>query len=94
MTNKMPLFEREVDKIVTDNSVVIAALNERIIELEEFNLGLANESCEQQVRISELENLLKKFRPCDEGGNGWDFIYNEGSEYLGEAVLEALKTGN
>ena len=42
-------------------------------------------------RIVELENLLKKFRPRDEDGDGWDFIYDEGSEYLGEAVLKALK---
>jgi hypothetical protein len=42
-------------------------------------------------RIVELEDLLKKFRPCDEDGDGWDFVYDEGSEYLGEAVLEALK---
>jgi hypothetical protein len=42
-------------------------------------------------RIIELENLLKKFRPMDENGDGWDFVYNEGSEYLGEAVLKALK---
>jgi hypothetical protein len=45
-------------------------------------------------RIVELENLLKKFRPMDENGDGWDFVYNEGSEYLGAAVLEALKAGN
>jgi hypothetical protein len=44
-------------------------------------------------RIVELENLLKKFRPMDENGDGWDFVYNEGSEYLGAAVLEALKVG-
>ena len=41
--------------------------------------------------LIELENVLKKFRPLDEDGNGWDFIYSEGSEYLGEAVLKALK---
>ena len=33
-TSKMPLFERTVDTIVTDNSAVIAALNERVAELE------------------------------------------------------------
>jgi hypothetical protein len=42
-------------------------------------------------RIVELEDLLKKFRPRDEDGDGWDFVYDEGSEYLGEAVLKALK---
>ena len=42
-------------------------------------------------RIAELEAVLKKFRPIEEDGSGWDFQYNEGSEYLGEAVLEALK---
>jgi hypothetical protein len=44
-------------------------------------------------RIVELESLLKKFRPMDENGDGWDFVYNEGSEYLGAAVLEALRVG-
>ena len=44
-----------------------------------------------EARIAELEELLKKFRPLYEDGNGWDFQYNEGSEYLGEAVIEALK---
>jgi hypothetical protein len=46
---------------------------------------------EMVKRIVELEDLLKKFRPRDEDGDGWDFIYDEGSEYLGEAVLKALK---
>jgi hypothetical protein len=39
----------------------------------------------------ELETLLKNFMPMDEYGGGGDFEYNEGSEYLGEAVVEALK---
>ena len=42
-------------------------------------------------RIAELEALLKKFLPMDEEGGGWDFQYNEGSEYLGKAVMEVLK---
>jgi hypothetical protein len=42
-------------------------------------------------RIVELESVLKEFRPRNEDGDGWDFVYNEGSEYLGEAVLKALK---
>jgi hypothetical protein len=44
-----------------------------------------------EERIVELENLLKEFRPRNEDGDGWDFVYDEGSEYLGEAVLKALK---
>ena len=53
----------------------------------------ANRSLADVKRIVELESLLKKFRPMDENGDGWDFVYNEGSEYLGAAVLEALKVG-
>ncbi len=41
--------------IVTDNSAVIEALNKRIEKLESYNAGLANESCEQQAKIRELE---------------------------------------
>ena len=41
--------------IVTDNSAVIATLNKRIENLERYNAGLANESCEQQRKIAELE---------------------------------------
>ena len=31
---------------------------ERIDEVEEYNLGLANESCQQQKKIAELEKAL------------------------------------
>jgi hypothetical protein len=63
---------------------------------ERARLDVANAANELIIvalreRIFELEGLLKKFRPCDENGDGWDFIYDEGSEHLGEAVLEALK---
>ena len=46
--------------IKTDNSAVIATLNRRIENLERYNLGLANESCEQQRKIAELEIHLKQ----------------------------------
>ena len=42
--------------IVTDNSAVIATLNKRIENLERYNAGLANESCEQQIKIADLDN--------------------------------------
>jgi hypothetical protein len=45
--------------IVTDNSAVIAGLNKRIENLERYNAGLANESCEQQARIAELEAIIR-----------------------------------
>jgi ABC-type transporter Mla subunit MlaD len=45
--------------IVTDNSAVIATLNKRIENLERYNSGLANESCEQQARIAELEAIIR-----------------------------------
>ena len=38
----------------------------------------------------EMYRLLEKFIPCDEDGNG-EFIYNDGSEYLGEAVNKLLE---
>jgi hypothetical protein len=41
--------------IKTDNSAVIATLNKRIQNLERYNAGLANESCEQQRKIADLE---------------------------------------
>lgn len=37
-----------------------------------------------------MYELLKKFLPRDEDGNGWDFVYDEGSEYLGEEVVSML----
>lgn len=43
-----------------------------------------------QERIAELESLLQKFIPCDEDGNG-QFLYSEGSEYLGELVNKTLE---
>jgi hypothetical protein len=45
-TSKMPVFEREVDKIVTDNSAVIAALNERVAELEKESEFFYEVACE------------------------------------------------
>jgi hypothetical protein len=45
--------------IKTDNSAVIATLNKRIENLERYNSGLANESCEQQARIAELEAIIR-----------------------------------
>ena len=42
--------------IVTDNSAVIETLNKRIENLERYNAGLANESCEQQIKIADLDN--------------------------------------
>ena len=53
-TNKMPLFERTVDTIVTDNSVVIAALNERVAELEKA-LTLTNN--ELSGAIDEINSI-------------------------------------
>ncbi len=43
----------------------------------------------QAEQINLLRKALEKFVPIDEYGNG-DFHYNEGSEYLGEEVMEAL----
>jgi len=39
----------------------------------------------------DMYNLLQKFLPMDEDGNGWDFQYNEGSEHLGKEVINLLK---
>ena len=38
----MPLFERTVDTIVTDNKAVIETLNNRIVELEKVLLATPN----------------------------------------------------
>ena len=45
--------------IKTDNSTVITSLNDRIAELEGYNVGLADESCTQQIRITELKKDLE-----------------------------------
>ena len=58
MTNKMPLFERTVDKIVTDNSTVIAALNDRIAELEK-DLSNAQAMGDKDQSIRDLEQRAK-----------------------------------
>ena len=36
-----------------------------------------------------MYKLLQKFLPCDEDGNGV-FLYNDGSEYLGDEVTKLL----
>jgi hypothetical protein len=68
--------------IKTDNSAVIADLNKRIENLERYNSGLANESCEQQNRIAELEArqidydriLVLAARWCDVKHDNWQEI--------------------
>jgi hypothetical protein len=42
-----------------DNIKTIVEQAERIKELETYNLGLANESCAQQKRIAELEQVIE-----------------------------------
>ena len=58
MTNKMPLFERTVDKIVTDNSTVIAALNDRIAELEKERDQILNSALDSESNYCELKDSL------------------------------------
>ena len=38
----------------------------------------------------DMYKLLQQFLPRDEDGNGWDFIYDEGSEGMGEEVIKLL----
>jgi len=52
------------DLIKTDNSKVIESLQNRVAELEGYNVGLANESCKQQERIAELEATLESVNEC------------------------------
>lgn len=61
-------------------------------KLEYKPLDFDRESIEkaQERKIKMLRDVLAKFTPCDENGNG-EFLYNEGSEYLGADVLEVLK---
>jgi hypothetical protein len=68
-------------------------LNPETLKWSYCNPAFSLRSLADVKRIVELESLLKKFRPMDENGDGWDFVYNEGSEYLGAAVLEALRVG-
>lgn len=37
-----------------------------------------------------MYKLLEKFLPMDGDGNGWDFVYDEGSEHMGEEVIALL----
>ena len=37
-----------------------------------------------------MYKLLEKFLPMDGDGNGWDFVYDEGSEHMGEEVISML----
>ena len=87
------------DQEIIDNAPGWADTHRKLLSYPDCTT-YANNADDEQVldrslvdikRIAELEDLLKKFRPRDEDGDGWDFIYNEGSEYLGEAVLKALK---
>jgi hypothetical protein len=68
--------------IKTDSSAVIATLNKRIENLERYNLGLANESCQQQRKIAELEArqinydrlLVMATKWCDIQHHDWQEI--------------------
>jgi FtsZ-binding cell division protein ZapB len=89
--------------IKTDNSAVIATLNKRIENLERYNSGLANESCEQQIKIAELDNanqslgyecaaLNRKVAELEKD-NDWLFDFALGYtniEFINES-LKALK---
>ena len=38
-----------------------------------------------------MYEMLKKFLPCDEDGNGkGDFLYSDGSEFMGDEVTKLL----
>jgi hypothetical protein len=79
-TNKMPLFERAVDKIVTDNSAVIAALNVRVAELEK--------------ELSLTKDIIVAHQIADETGYidgvGWVENWSE----MEEKVLNLLEAHN
>ena len=70
MTKKMPLFERTVDTIVTDNKAVIETLNNRIVELERELSSLVRGikdlgsiSYDQFPDTKTAENILKEPNP-------------------------------
>ena len=42
------------------------------------------------VAAPAMYKLLEKFLPMDGDGNGWDFVYDEGSEHMGEEVIALL----
>jgi hypothetical protein len=92
-TSKMPLFEREVDKIVTDNSAVIAALNARIAELEKDNEALTEDLLETENNLASLQSTFEDIEAvfCDED----DCLIIE--PFNGEGLskwYKALKAGN
>jgi hypothetical protein len=84
--------------IKTDNSAVIATLNKRIENLERYNAGLANESCEQQIKIAELEKERDISNVEQRSNTLWfalenitnpEIIYNSRKRVLKE--IQALK---
>jgi|11BtaG_2_1085332.scaffolds.fasta_scaffold122977_2 hypothetical protein len=64
--SKLPLFEREVDKIVTDNSKVIAALqntvetrNQTIIEMSQQLNKEQAENAKIKDQLADYESVLR-----------------------------------
>jgi hypothetical protein len=80
----MPLFEREVDKIVTDNSAVIAALNERVAELEK-DISIA---AKIMIDITNAQTVT------DEGHSVGYLVTNKMMNGLDVFISKALKAGN
>jgi hypothetical protein len=66
----MPLFERTVDKIVTDNGKVIEALQNRIAEFEDENKALSDAlDFERDYSKSKIAELEKEQLPNEHGTN-------------------------
>ena len=60
--------------------------------------GFSSEGCDKEEQANahliaaapDMYKLLERFLPMDGDGNGWDFVYDEGSEHMGEDVIALL----
>lgn len=58
------------------------------VEATDFE-GIAN--AHLIAAAPKMYRLLQKFLPCDEDGNGiGDFLYSDGSEFMGEEVIALM----
>lgn len=77
---------------IEQQEVIGHATNPYIADI--LDSGMGKDEVDANVHLiaaaPAMYKLLEKFLPMDEDGNGWDFQYNEGSEEMGQDVINLL----